>query len=160
MTPLLTPSYHATPGGLFGTPANPLGTTPGTAHINTPANLPTPQYQPTPRQAAGQWPGATPTGGGRTPTGGGRTPTGGARTPGVGSRTPGARTPGARTPGARTPQRNTAQTSQDWAKMAEMWAKRKQMEVTGGRKPRTPRPEPSPREAGTPAGDTPLFDER
>lgn len=144
MTPMMTPTIRPTPQ----------------------YQLSTPQYQPTPRTQ--QWP-VTP-GGGRTPQVVGATPTqGGGRTPQLVSATPGAgRTP--QTLDGRTPQQQPQQqqksprsinpSSQDWAKMAQMWAKRK--ETVGGpsNRRRTPKSPYGASTPGTPRGDsTPLFDE-
>ncbi|XP_071094189.1 transcription elongation factor SPT6-like [Haliotis cracherodii] len=114
-----------------------IATTPGGQPINTPS------YNPTPRTA---WPPTTP----RTP----------------------ARTPQHRTTPGQTTQRMTPRptpstpAATDWAKAAEMWAKRKQ----DSRKPTTPRSHSSPRVRPSPSpmldsspdgGDaTPLIDER
>ena len=147
MTPMMTPM-----GGHIMTPAQhpvatpSLGQTP--AHpITTPAQttITTPQYQPTPR---GQWPSTGP--GSTTPR------SQGGPSQGTPSRTP-TRTPQQQTPSGN--QRGTpSSTSQDWAKMAEQWARKRQSEQPPRR--RTPRPGQSPMDMATPGGDTPLFDER
>ena len=129
MTPMgMTPSYRTPSAAAAFTPA-----------LNTARHAPTPQYQ----ASTPHWPGATPT----HPPPGSRTPAGGNRTP-------------ARTPAARTPRTNSgaagaaagSAVTQDWAKMAEMWAKRK------GGAPDARAPRQSPRTPG--GGETPLYDER
>ncbi|XP_064619005.1 transcription elongation factor SPT6-like [Lineus longissimus] len=148
VTPMMTPSYHQ-------------GMTPSGRHQVTPAITPgrvtTPQYQPTPRSG---W-----NAGGLTPrTSSGLTP-----------RTSSGMTPRA-TPGQRTPSGQRQQQvpplgpNTDWAKAAQMWAKKKQEQSGGRATPRgtpritTPRIQPSPRVQQSPmvgeGGDTPLFDER
>ena len=106
----------------------------------TPAQpMATPQYQPTPRQQ--QWPNATPSAGARTPSH--RPATQPARPAPAGGSTS---TAG---PGGALPS-----TTMDWAKAAEMWARKQQ------KKQKSPAPGESPM-MGTPGGDaTPLIDER
>jgi hypothetical protein len=144
VTPMMTPSYHqnmTTPGGRHQQVTPAL--TPG-QHV-TPVHGSTPQYQPTPRSG---W-----------------------NTSGLTPRTTSNLTPRA-TSGHRTPsQRQTPLgMNTDWAKAAQMWAKKKQ-EQSGKGTPRmgtpritTPRIQPSPRVQQSPmvgeGGDTPLIDER
>lgn len=139
-----------------------MGTTP---MMNTPMMTPshamatpaqqhpmtTPSYQPTPRQTPA-WPGATPR---QTPRG--------METPSHPSRQPHTpHTPHTPHPGL-TPRAGPSSAGMDWAKAAEMWAKRSAPPRTP-REGRSPRVQPSPRRTPqTPQveGDsTPLFDER
>jgi len=118
-TPGMTPSMRnhptaATPSQPFATPGNPLST---------------PQYQATPR---GHWSSHTPGG-----SAGGRTPASmsGGRTPGsVGS---------GRTPASSAGGSSSRASAQDWANLAEQWAKGKgdsepQSQGRDRRSPRTP----------------------
>lgn len=124
MTPMITPAQP------LPTPGQPLST---------------PSYQPTPRTS---WPVATP---GRVPVTPGRVPV----TPGRVPVTPGAYTPSqvAMTPGARPSvaiQRHMlrpATSNTDWAKAAEMWAKRKH---DSPRRIPTPRDSPAIRPSPSP----------
>ena len=125
MTPVMTPTVHP-----IATPSNHAYVTPGQAYATpAPSSLATPSLQ-TPQYQP------TP----RSQPWGGHTPQVTANP-----------TP---TPSTRKPKVNSP-SSTEWAKMAEMWAKRK--EVSKKRTPRSPYGGSTP---GTPRGDaTPLFDE-
>lgn len=151
MTPGVTPGATPQVAGNFTNFNVPMGTPMMTpmmtpSHpMTTPANqtAQTPSYRPTPRAATTPaWPGATPK-----------------ATPRIGSTTPQHQ--------GQTPRAGPSAAGMDWAKAAQMWAKR-----SGSTKPGTPRhgqsprgvrpsPRPSPRQEGYGGGDsTPLFDER
>ncbi|KAK2185910.1 hypothetical protein NP493_217g02051 [Ridgeia piscesae] len=135
MTPIMTPSYPSNQASL-STPAQMMGTP---APVATPLPIATPLQQPmtTPVQGGMATPQYVP-----TP----RASWSAAQTTPVPARNPPGHTPVQQRPPS------------DWAKMAELWAKRKQ---TDPKPKRTPLPDQSPKVAASPVGgSTPLFDER
>ena len=136
MTPIMTPSYPSNQPSL-STPVQMMGTP---APVATPHPISTPLQQPisTPVQGGMATPQYVP-----TPRASWNTAQ---TTPAPATRNPPGHTPVQQRPPS------------DWAKMAELWAKRKQ---TDAKPKRTPLPDQSPKVAASPVGgSTPLFDER